>query len=166
MIPKLARLLEGPINLLMWLSCFVGFLMMMHVTVDVTGRVLFNHPLVGTIEIVAAYYMVAIAFLPLGYIVGHEGHIVVELFTRGLSPRGKFRLDLFVDIVTCAYISLFAWETAAEATDQTVVGEVWETATGFVAIWPSRWLLPIGCVLMALFLLVRIARTLLRDSRG
>lgn len=163
---KLPRLIEGPVNLLMWLSCFVGFLMMMHITVDVAGRVLFNHPLEGTIEVVAGYYMVAIAFLPLAYIVGHEGHIVVELFTRGLSPRGKFRLGTVVDVVTFAYMSLFAWQTTIEAVEQTEVGEVWETATEFIAIWPSRWLLPAGCTLMAAYLLYRITRTVLREPRG
>jgi TRAP-type C4-dicarboxylate transport system permease small subunit len=165
MKPRPARLIEDPVNLLMWLSCIVGFMMMMHITVDVAGRVLFNNPLVGTIEIVAAYYMVAIAFLPLAYIVGNEGHIVVELFTRGLSPRGLFRLSTFVDIVTFAYMCLFAWQTGIEAVEQTEVGEVWETATGFVAVWPSRWLLPAGCALMAAFLLYRIVRAVRREPR-
>lgn len=153
-------------DVLMWAACLVGFLMMMHIAVDVVGRVLFNHPLEGTIEIVSGYYMVAVAFLPLAYIAAHEGHIMVELFTRGLSERGLFRLDNIVDMVTFAYMTLFMWQTAAVAVEETVVGEVWETASGFLTIWPSRWLLPIGCALMAGFLLVRIVRNLREVSRG
>ena len=161
----LAQSVDVVCDALMWAGCFVGFVMMMHIAADVAGRVLFNHPLEGTIEIVSGYYMVAVAFLPLGYIAGHEGHIRVELFTRGLTERGLLRLDNVVDIVTFAYMTLFTWHTAAAAMEETIVGEVWETASGFVAIWPSRWLLPLGCALMAFYLLVRIVRNL-REAPG
>ena len=85
---RLARVIDAPINFMMWLSCFVGMLMMLHITADVFGRVVFNHPLEGTIEIVSR--------------------------------------------------------------------EMWETATGFVDIWPNRWMLPIGCALMVVYLIFRI----------
>lgn len=145
-------------SLLMRLACFVGFLMMVHITVDVAGRVLFNQPLEGTIEIVSVYYMVAVAFLPLAWIAANEGHIFVELFTRKLPRRALFRLDTVVKTVTFAYMVLFAWQTGREAVRATAVGEMAETATGFLSIWPSRWLLPAGCALMALWLVARVVR--------
>ena len=160
------RWIGGLCNLLMWVACFVGFLMMMHITVDVTGRVLFNHPLEGTIEIVSGYYMVAVAFLPLGWIAAHEGHIIVELFTRGLSKRNTLRLDSVVNAVTFAYMTLFAWQTGVSAVAEMETGEVWETATGFVAIWPSRLMLPIGCALMAAYLLMRVIRDIREAGRA
>ena len=163
---KLDQWLDKPINFLMWLGCFVGFLMMLHVTIDVAAKYLFNHPLEGTIEIVSGYYMVAVSFLPLAYIAKHEGHIIVELFTRGLSPRGALRLDGVVNILTFLYLGLFTWKTTTAAIEQTAVGELWETATGFVHMWPSRWVLPAGCLLMTIYVAVRISRDLSRDPEG
>ena len=162
---RLARVIDIPINFLMWLSCFVGMLMMLHITADVTGRVLFNHPLEGTIEIVSGYYMVAVSFLPLAYISRHEGHIIVELFTRGLAARQLLRLEVAVNIATIAYLTMFAWKSGEEAYFQTLSGEVWETATGFVDIWPSRWMLPIGCAVMAVYLILRICLDLRNAER-
>lgn len=163
---KFDQWLNRPINFLMWLACFTGFLMMMHVTADVFAKWLFNHPLEGTIEIVSGYYMVAVSFLPLAYISRHEGQIIVELFTQGISKRKLFRLDGLVNIFTILYLSLFTWQTTVAAIEQTEIGELWETAGGFVHIWPSRWLLPIGCALMTLYVVVRMTRNLSRNPEG
>lgn len=161
---KLSKALSLPINCLMWLACFGGFLMMAHITVDVIGRVVFNHPFQGTIEVVSAYYMIAVSFLPLAYISRHEGQIIVELFTRALPPRAMFRLEFVVNVVTFVYLSVFAWQTTAAAIERTGRGEVWETAAGFLDVWPSRWLLPLGIAAMALFVLFKIFDDL-RHSR-
>lgn len=153
-------------NLSMRVACFAGFLMMVHITVDVAGRVLFNQPLEETIEIVSAYYMVAVAFLPLAWIAANEGHIIVELFTRKMPQRARLRLDTVVNTVTVAYMMLFAWQTATEAVRATAIGEMVETANGFIAIWPSRWLLPAGCALMALWLAVRVVNDIRAARRA
>ena len=76
--------------------------MMVHITIDVIGRVVFNNPFDATIEVVSAYYMVAVSFLPLAYISRHEGQIIVELFTRNLRKRPMLRLELLVNVVTLA----------------------------------------------------------------
>ena len=160
---KLGKWMDVPINFLMWASCFIGFLMMMHVTIDVFMKHV-SAPLEGTIEIVSGYYMVAVAFLPLAYISKHEGQIVVELFTRGLTGRRLARFDGIVNIATFLYLCLLTWKTTDAAVEQTIEGEMWETATGFIHMWPSRWLLPIGCFLMAIYLLVRIWSDLRADG--
>jgi TRAP-type C4-dicarboxylate transport system permease small subunit len=165
-VDRLARVLDLPINLMMWLACFVGLLMMLHITADVTGRVIFNYPLEGTIEIVSGYYMVAISFLPLAYISRHEGHIAVELFTRGLAGHQMLRLEVIVNIVTVAYLAVFTWKTGEGAYFQTVSREVWETATGFVSMWPSRWALPIGTGVMAIYLILRIFLDIRNSARS
>jgi TRAP-type C4-dicarboxylate transport system permease small subunit len=146
----------------MWLACFGGVLMMVHITIDVIGRVVFNNPFDATIEVVSAYYMVAVSFLPLAYISRHEGQIIVELFTRKLRKRPMLRLELLVNVVTLAYLLLFAWQTTLGAIERSISNEMWETAAGFLEVWPSRWLLPAGLIVMALFVLFRI----LEDFRG
>ncbi|MGE0629285.1 MAG: TRAP transporter small permease subunit [Hyphomicrobiaceae bacterium] len=134
----------------MWLSMFIGALMMVHIAADVTARHFFGGSLFGTIEIVSGYYMVAVTFLPLAWLVGREGHIIVELFTRNLKGRSLLRLETIVLVFSIAYVSVLAWQSTINAFEQTARKEQWETALGFVAMWPSRWMLVVGFGCLAL----------------
>ncbi len=165
-MPKLLDILDFPTRLLMWLCAVIGLVMMLHVSADVIARVLFNHPIDGTIEIVSAYYMVAITFLPLAYVTRYEGHIVVELFTRNIAPRRLAGLEAVINVFTLAYMIVFTWMTTLAAIEQTEVGELWASATGYIPVWPSRWLLPIGCFLMSSYIAVRIVRDFRRARRA
>ena len=160
---KIEASVDRMTNGLMWVACLAGFMMMMHVTIDVAGRVLFNNPLEGTIEIASGYYMVAVSFLPLAYVSRHEGQIIVELFTRNLSPPRLARLDAIVNVITIIYVAVFAWHTGIMAVEQTEVGEIWEMGDQFIDVWPSRWLLPISFAMLAVYLAARTVRDL-RDA--
>ena len=61
--------------------------MMLHVCADVFSRLVLGRSLHGTIEIVSAYYMVGVIFLPLIEVTREDGHISVELLTRRLPPQ-------------------------------------------------------------------------------
>ncbi len=152
----LSRLFNRLADLLMTLACFFCFLMMLHVSTDVIARTVFNSPLIGTIEIVSAYYMAALAFLPLAWITRSRGHIIVELFTSHLPKRRLALIDGIVGVVSLAYVLLFTWQVVDIAIEKTEIGEAWEAATGFVAVWPSRWTVPLGFGLMAVFLAVNL----------
>lgn len=132
-------------------------MMMFQVTADVLSKYLFDQPIPLTLEAVASFYMVALIFLPLGLVTRDRGHVGVDLFTRSLPARGKAALDAFANLLGAAYAALLLWFTAAEALHQTRIGETWETAFGYVEIWPARWLVPLGCLTMlAWFLLLFI----------
>jgi TRAP-type C4-dicarboxylate transport system permease small subunit len=158
----LLRWLEAPMRLMLWASLAAGFAMMLHVTVDVAGRTLFRHPFQGTTEIVSAYYMVAVAYLPWAWIARNDGHIVAEMFTR-VGPRAfHFWLGTFVKIATLFYTSIFAWQTYLRAEQQTIRGEVWGAGSSFILVWPSRWLLPLAAGFMSLYLVLRVIRDVAR----
>jgi TRAP-type C4-dicarboxylate transport system permease small subunit len=162
---KLLRLLDAPANLLVWLALLAGSLMMLHVTLDVVARALFNYPIAGTNEVVSAYYMVAAAFLPWAWIARSDGHIRVELFTRKAPPRFNEWLDILVGVLTGLYVAVFTWQTGSRAIQQIQAGEVWQIPGGFLPIWPSRCLLPIAGGLMVLYLIVRLASDIARAVR-
>jgi TRAP-type C4-dicarboxylate transport system permease small subunit len=149
MLRYFIRFSDGVSTIAMWLSMAIGAVMMLHIAADVTARHFFGGSLFGTIEIVSGYYMVAITFLPLAWLVGREGHIFVELFTRHMRARSLLRLETFVIAVTIAYVAILAWQSIINALEQTERREQWETALGFVAMWPSRWLLAIGFACLA-----------------
>ena len=148
-----------------WLAVASGIaiiLMMLHIVADVLMSKLFNDPVDGTSEIVAAYYMVSVVFLPLAYVAITEGHLVVELFTSRLKGGWVRLLEGLTGLVTLAYLLFFIVFTAMEAFQRTREGEAWETSVDLVAVWPSRWALPIGLGVMALY----VFNQLLRIRRG
>ena len=143
-------------NFLAMVAAVLIVIMMMHVTVDVFAKYFFDHPIEGTIEYVAAYYMVGIIFLPLAYVSRGEGQIQVDLFTQKLTGRKLSILEGIVGICTLLYIGVFVWRTGISAVEKTMQGEMWEASVDYVAVWPSRWFLPVGTAVMALFVLHRV----------
>ena len=130
--------------------------MMVHIVADVVARLVFNHPFNGTMEIVAGYDMVAVIFFPLAYVTHFEGHIKVELFTRGLSPHASAVLDVIVGVVCLVMLAWFTWQSALSAYISYMSDEQLETAASLVTIWPSRLAIPIGLFLMAVYMVCRL----------
>ncbi|MCC2098053.1 MAG: TRAP transporter small permease [Hyphomicrobiales bacterium] len=153
---KVERFADWISSAAMWVAIIVGTLMMLHVTADVFARNVLNAPLFGTIEIVSNYYMVAVSYLPLAWIVKHEGHIFVELFTRNLSAGVLLRLDTYVGVITLVYVAIITWKTLESAIEQTQIREQTESALGFISIWQSRWFVVIGFGCFALQLVAQV----------
>ena len=107
----IGRILAGASTALAWLAGVALNLMMLHIAADVVARYIFNSPLHGTVEIVSAYYMVAVVFLPLAMIERSNGHIVVELVTQHLPRRGQDVLIGIIALVSALYFSAFTWRT-------------------------------------------------------
>ncbi len=162
---SIQRQLERPANWLIALACVITIVMMLHIVADVFAKYAFNSPIEGTIETVAGYYMVAVVFLPFAYVTYTEGQIIVELFTRGLSKRNQRLLDGLIGIATLIYMVIFTWNTVTEAFYQTGQLEIWETGTTMIPIWPSRWIIPIGCGMMAVFVVFHLVRDLRGDNK-
>ena len=145
-----------PSNLFSWIAGIAILLIMFHVVVDVAMREIVASPLDGTIEIVSFYDMVAVTFLPLAYVAHHEGHIHVELFTRGLPPRALALLEAVLGAACFAFTVWLVRETWIAALESQASGEMWETSDDLITIWPSRFLLPAGVFLMGVYMAFRI----------
>ena len=130
--------------------------MLIHVNADVLGRYLFNAPLPMTIEVVSYYYMTAVVFLPLAAVEWRDGHISVEVLTQIMGPRAQALLAALTAAVALAYFAVLAWRTALVAVDKYRIGEF---VTGVIAldIWPTRFLVPAGCALIAIAIALRLA---------
>ena len=157
-VEKLLKWIEKPIEILLWFGILAAVAMMVHVGIDVTGRTVFNSPFAGTTEIVAGWYMVAIAFFPWAWIAKNDNHIVAGMFQRLGGPRFEFWLEVAVKIWTIAFLGIFVWQTWVQAARQTRIGEVWQAAGGFIPIWPARWILPISAAFMIVYLVLRVVR--------
>jgi TRAP-type C4-dicarboxylate transport system permease small subunit len=164
-IQRLLRWLDWPIHIFLWIALLAGFLMMLHVSADVTGRYFFNRPLDGTTEIVAAYYMVLVAYLPWAYLARNDTHISVDIFTRLMPLAVSHWLDIFVKCLVVVYLSLFLYQTGSQAVGQTRIHEVWQAGTIFIPVWPSRWVPPVACTLMVLTLILKIIDDIMQGPR-
>ncbi|MEX0923735.1 MAG: TRAP transporter small permease [Rhodovibrionaceae bacterium] len=139
-------------------------LMMVHVVSDVAAKYLFNNPIESTLEIVSAYYMVAVVFLPLSIAEIRREHIYVDMFVRHLSLKPRIVVYVATGILTAFFYGLLAYETGDEAVHAYKINEIM-MGTSYVVVWPGRWFLPIGFGAIALANLLHIAQAMLQPQR-
>lgn len=142
-------------RVLLVLGCCATLLMMAHVAIDVVAKLLFGKPIVGTLEMVTHYYMVAVVFLPLAMVQARRAQITVEVFTHKLPPRVTAALDGVVGFAGFAFLGVLAWMSGAEALSQTQLREEALSSHFPIEIWPARWLVVVGAALVALNMLAQ-----------
>lgn len=147
---------------------FVGGLllvaMMVQINLDVIGRYVFSAPMPLTLEIVSHYYIVAIVFLPLAMVERDNAHICVEIVSQHVPTRPRELLIAFVCVVSALYYAMFAYTTWLDGADKYESGE-YVMGLYILPIWQSRFLLPIGCGLLTVYLVWKAWR-LLRGESG
>lgn len=162
----LERLLALISNILLAVAGLAITVMMIHVGADIVAKAVFNRPIVATLEIVAWYYMVATVFLPVAYIQVRKKHLLVELFTRNMSPARLALLEGVVAVLTFVYVTTLAYLTFEHAVETTIAGEVQDATFFDLPTWPARWLLPIAFGTMALVLILQAVRDLTYGITG
>ncbi|UIJ73423.1 TRAP transporter small permease subunit [Aurantimonas sp. HBX-1] len=124
-------------------ACLVMLLMMFHITLDVGVRYFLNGQIVGTLEWVSFYYMVALVFLALGYVEIKNENIRVDLFVQMMPRKVQLALYVFSCLLGLVFFGMLFWQTLLDAVGATRRGE--EAMSNFrFLIWPARWALPIG----------------------
>lgn len=161
MLNRVDRLLELWSRALLALAILAGLAMMIHVSVDVFARTALNAPLRQTNQMVAGYYMIAVAFLPIALLGKHDDHISVDVFTAGLGPRMGRVFAVFTTLLGMVYMTVFTWQSWISAARRTVQREVLEISGGYMIVWPGRWFLPIAGASLLLCFALRLARLLL-----
>lgn len=151
----MVKVTEKLTQILGWIAGLTVLLMMFHVMTDVIGKYVFNAPLPGTAEVVAAYYMIGCVFLPLAWVEASGGSIVVELIYEKVSLRTQRVMLKLSDVVSIIYYSIlcwFSWDVAMHAfrINETVDG-IWRITT-----WPAKFALPFGFAIAVLVILLRL----------
>ncbi len=160
----ISRVLDALSNALASLGRLVLFVTMLHVTLDVVLRYTLNKPLTGTIEISSYYYMIAVVFLPLAAVELRNGHIAVEIVSQHLRERTQRLLIGAVCVLSSVFYALLTWRTWLEAVEKMHVGEMYAGSMN-LAIWPPRFLMPLGTGLLTVVLLWKAYRLFSGDSR-
>lgn len=142
-------------------ACMVMMLMMLHITLDVFVRYFLNGQIVGTLEWVSFYYMVALVFLALGYVEYKNENIRVDLFAQMMPKSVQLALYVFACMLGLTFFGMLFWQSLQDAFQATQRGEEAMSNIRFL-IWPSRWALPIGFGGAALAVLANLLRAIVR----
>jgi TRAP-type C4-dicarboxylate transport system permease small subunit len=114
------------------------------IVVSITTRWLFSRSITGDVELIqAATAVAAFAFLPLGQIT--RSTIVVDTFTKRLSPRTCRAIDAFWDLVYALFSLILAWRLAIGAWDALRS----HTVTTVLGL-PVAWFMAVGTILVLL----------------
>jgi len=154
------RIIDVLSALMMIVGGIALMLMMVNVTADVIGKFVFSAPVPVTLEMVSNYYMVAVVFLPLAAVERMNGNIHVELIYTHLPRVIKRLLDLVTHVLFAGLLYLLTTSTWVVAMKKYNVGE-FIMGSYPIAIWPTRFIVPVGCALALALVLVKLGRTLI-----
>lgn len=154
---RLTGVIEGTARLFNLVAGAALVAMLLHVNLDVIGRTLLGMPIPMATEVVSHYYMVAVVFLPLAAVALAGGHITVELLGQSLTGVARRLLALFATCAAIVYFAAMTWHTGRTAIDKYEIGE-YVIAQTTLTIWPTRFLVPLGCGLLVLVYLVIVFR--------
>lgn len=146
-----------------WLSSVLGVLatiatvvMMTAIILDVISRAVRNQSIPGLFEL-GETVLVAAVFLGMAYTGATNGHIAVDLLTERLPRHISRILVLIAWILTEITLIWLIYATTLRALASTSSNE---NRMGIVnwPIWPTRWVIVVGLVAMAIVALVNILR--------
>jgi len=146
----IASVISAVITLTASLAGIIVLMLVAHVTIDVVMRFAFDTPLNSTILYVSAFYMVAIAFLPLAAVEQNDSHIAVELLVERFPTKVQSFLAGLALLLTCIVTATVAIRTGDEALAKFIGGSYSIEAGGKVTTWPTYLALPLGFGLMSI----------------
>lgn len=125
------------------------------VIIDVIGRIVFNYPLTGTPE-VAAYSIVAIAFLQMPNVLLEDAHIRSTLVISKLRPAARELAEIFSSVLG---VALFVAAIIGSWKQTLASWATWEyggEGSLHVPVYPIRTIILVGCILMSIQFGIRI----------
>jgi TRAP-type C4-dicarboxylate transport system permease small subunit len=161
----LVRFSAGLCRFLSLLGAVAVVLMMLHVTLDVILLNVFRISMNTTPEIVARYYMVAVAFMPLGWLTLRNQMISVELLDFVLPKWLRNLSDFMIALIGAAVYGLLSYATWLKALRELRSRSFVDLVTVQMPVWQSHFIVPAGfalaalaCALLAIVYLSQTAR--------
>lgn len=142
-------------RLLAILGAVAVLVMMCHICLDVVMRNLFSISFDVTNAMVARYYMVPLAFLPLGWIELRNDMVSVELVDGALPPSLLRGSDVLVAVSAAMIYAVLTWATWGSATSNFSRGTFLLLGETRFYTWPSYWLPVAGFALACAACVIR-----------
>lgn len=130
------------------------FIMMFSTTTDTTLRFTLNFPIPGVFELNEVLLVVCV-YLGLAWTQIERGHIRVVLILGRLSPKWAVTLDILCWIGCFIFLALLGFQSGKEALSSYQIREFrWGSVQ--MPIWWAKALVPIGCWMTCIQLLIDI----------
>ena len=139
----------------LWVAGTAMVLMAAHVSFDAFGKYLFSMPIPATLEVVAYYYMPAVAALVIAHVQINDGHVALTMLFDAF-PKAVQRVILIVNgLLMIAFIGLIAWLAGREALRKFDIGE-YMFGEYPIIIWPGRFIFTFGLAFMCLVIFAKV----------
>lgn len=151
-------------SLLGWTTGGVIVVIMLLTVVNVFLRRFAGWSIIGTVEIIGYYLMVAVAFLPLAHgLVTAGGHIKVELLLSRLSPRKRAISEVIGLLFSLGIYACISYNGVLGAYQAWEVGDIVPTVN--LPSWPARALIPFAGFVFCLQLIIMAMQKLSREGK-
>ncbi len=153
------------VYVLLAFAALLTFCLSFLVVADVVGRVVFNSPVKGTPEIVSMS-IVIICFLLAGYSVHSGGMLQADVLT-GLMGRRAPNISAFMSgLLGAALFGLIFWGSYEPALHAWSSGEFEGEGALRVPVWPARFVVMAGSLLVAVIYAGQAAAAVSALARG
>jgi TRAP-type C4-dicarboxylate transport system permease small subunit len=147
-------------RVMVYIASIALFGMMGIVVVDVIGRYAFNHPLMGSYELVG--YLMAIAGpWAIAYSQVQKGHIRVDFLLKRFSRRGQAVITSLANLIGLAAFTLLCWRMIVLAQYYFGLKHGNTTDTMGLPIAPFIIIVAVGLGMLALVLLFDLIHTII-----
>lgn len=123
---------------------------------NIALRILWK-PIKGSVELIGFLGAVAAAFA-LGYAQVHRSHIAVDILTKGFSKKTRAVLESLNRVLGAAFFIVAGWQLVRYGATLWRTGELTETLR--IVYHPVVFAVALGCLVMALVLVVEVLRML------
>jgi TRAP-type C4-dicarboxylate transport system permease small subunit len=145
-----------------WVASISLFLMMFLTACDVTGRYIFNYPILGTQDLVELALVICV-FGALGHTTLARGHIRADMLNPVLSKRNNAILGACSFILCLTMGILLTWQTSLKAVE-TLQNMHMTTSTISIPVGPFFAFAAFGLFLMTIEMIFDVIRYV-REAR-
>jgi TRAP-type C4-dicarboxylate transport system permease small subunit len=156
-LEKISRFLN---QVLIWIGGFFLVAMILLTCANIFLRLVWT-PVRGTFELMGFFSAIVAAFA-LGYTHIHRGHIGIDILVNGFSATAQRILSGINYAICMVFFAIAGWQIARWATVLRNTGEVTETLR--IIFYPFVYAVSLGCILLALVLLVDILKVLFQGK--
>ena len=157
------KLVDLITRMLTFMALVSMFAMMLLITLDVTLNKVAGHPIPGTLEVTAYYFMVLVVFLAFANLEKNDAHISADFIVARFSTRAQAVFRIAGKVLTIIFYALLTYGALIKAIQST---RTWETVMSNFTfyIWPARWGVVLGLV-SAIVVIVLILRQMHANRR-
>jgi TRAP-type C4-dicarboxylate transport system permease small subunit len=156
-LEKISRFLN---EVLIWIAGLFLVSMVILTCANIFLRLVWT-PVRGTFELMGFFSAIVTAFA-LGYTQIHRGHIGIDLLMNGFSATARRILSGISYAICMVFFSIAGWQVARWATVLRKTGEVTETLR--IIFYPFTYAVALGCLILALVLLVDLLQGLFQGK--